>query len=270
MVAHRGGARLAPENTMVAFERAVDDFGADMLEMDVRLSRDGEVVVHHDPTVDRTTEGTGRVDDLPWSELRELDAGARFEDLDGRRSFAGRGVRIPRFEEVLLRFPTTRLNVEAKTRSVAGPLVDLVKRHGAEHRVLLAAEHERNRSHAIGMWEGPLGASRRQILHLLLTSRMPFLPLTPGIDALQIPDMHRIAGRVRRIASPRLIAEAHRRNIAVHVFTIDDAATMHRLLEWGVDAIQTDRPDRLARMLHDQTGRPLPPALRGARDRNHE
>ena len=150
LVAHRGGSRLAPENTLEAFERALAWWDADMLELDVRASRDGEVVVIHDATVDRTTDGTGAVADLSWTELQDLDAGYRFLDPDGQPSFRGRGVRVPRFEDVLTAFPAARLNVEAKEPGVAAGLVEIVRRHGAQERVLVAAEFERSRRDARG------------------------------------------------------------------------------------------------------------------------
>ena len=255
--AHRGGAALAPENTMAAFRSAVERWGADMLEMDVRLTADGEVVVFHDATVDRTTDGTGSVSDMSLAQLQELDAGANFRDPDGADSFAGRGVSAPRFEDVLLEFPRTRLNVEAKAREAARPLVEIILRHGAAHRVLVAAEHEVNRSDVSG-YPGPWGASRRQLIPFHLIHRTPFSAFyTPGVDVLQVPDVW----KGRQVLTPAIIREAHRRNIPVHVWTVDQVQDMERLLDWGVDGIQTDRPDRLARVLHDRTGRPLPPGL---------
>ncbi len=260
LVAHRGGAGLAPENTVAAFGQAVESFGADMLELDVRLTADGKVVVVHDATVDRTTDGTGPVAAKAWAELRELDAGYRFRDPEGKAGFRGSGVALPLLDEVLDAFPHVRLNVEAKCREVAGPLVALIRAHGAEHRVLLAAEHEVNRGPARG-YGGPWGASRSQILPFVLLHRTPvgFL-YTPRVEALQVPERW----RGRTLVTRRFVEEAHRRNIPVHVWTVDDAADMRRLLAMGVDAIQTDRPDRLARVLHEVRGRPLPPALAAA------
>jgi glycerophosphoryl diester phosphodiesterase len=258
-VAHRGGAGLAPENTLAAFVEAVEVWGAEMLELDVRLSADGHVMVIHDATVDRTTDGSGAVAEMTRSELQALDAGARFVDPEGRRSRAGTGVVIPTLDELLERLPYTRMNVEAKCREVAGPLADLVVDRGAQDRVLIAAEHERNREPARG-YPGPWGASRSQLLPFWLLHATPLSWLyTPGVDALQVPPSH----RGRQVVTRRFVAEAHRRNIAVHVWTIDDPAQMRRLLALGVDAIQTDRPDVLAQVLHEFTGRPLPPGLKG-------
>lgn len=260
LFAHRGGAGLAPENTMAAFRSAVQDWGADVLELDVHRSRDGELVVIHDPTVDRTTDGSGRVADLDWAELRELDAGFRFVDPEGAPSFRGQGVRIPRFEELLEALPDTRLNVDAKGPDAAPPLMEMVLAHGAEQRVLLASEHEEGRADRMG-YPGPVSASRRQIKWFWILHRLPGGgPYTPATDALQVP----LTWDGRQITSPRFVRQAHRRNIPVHVWTIDDVPTMRMLLDWGVDAIQTDRPDRLARVLHEHVGRPLPPAARDA------
>ncbi len=257
LVAHRGGARLAPENTLTAFRRAVHLWGADMLELDVRLTADGEVVVFHDASVERTTAGRGRVADLSLADLQALDAGATFVDLAGEASFRGSGVRVPTLAEVLVELPRTRLNVEAKCREVAGPLVEVVRRHRAEHRVLLAAEFEANRRDARG-YEGAWGASRSQLIPFQLLHGTPLSrAYTPACDVLQVPRRW----RGRDVVTPRFVAEAHARNLPVHVWVVDDPHEMRELLGLGVDAIQTDRPDLLARVLHEDHGRPLPPGL---------
>lgn len=261
LVAHRGGSRLAPENTLEAFQSALDVWEADMLELDVRLTRDGEVVVIHDPTVDRTTDGSGPVASLTLAELQRLDAGCRFIDPQGRAGFRDQGVRVPRFEDVLTAFPAARLNVEVKESRVAAPLVEIVRRHNAEARVLVAAEYERRRLAARG-YPGPWGASRHQVLLFWMLHRLPGGGFyTPAADVLQVPETH----RGRRIVTPGFVREAHRRNLPVQVWTVDDADSMRRLLSWGVDGVQTDRPDRLALVLHEMFGRPLPPGLTGGR-----
>lgn len=258
LVAHRGGAALAPENTMAAFRSARETWGADVLEMDVRLTRDAEVVVIHDETVDRTTDGTGRVAELTLGEMSALDAGYRFADARGSHPFRGRGLRIPRFEEVLLEFPDARLNVEAKEPAVGGPLAEIIRRHDACHRVLFAAEFERCRRSVRG-YRGPWGASRHQIFGLWLFHRLPLGgPYTPRADILQLPE----TWKGLRLVTPRLVREAHRRNIPVHVWTVDDPDEMRRFLDWGVDGVQTDRPDLLAEVLTERFGRPPPPGRR--------
>lgn len=251
---------MAPENTLEAFLSAVEDWGADMLELDVRSSRDGEVVVFHDATVDRTTDGTGMLAGKTLGELRELDAGYRFLDPDGNATFRGKGVRIPTFEELLEALPEIRLNVEAKDPVSAVPLVEIIRRHGAEQRVLLAAEREQNRRRVRG-YRGPWGASRRDIALFLIFGASPLGRLhSPRCDALQVPERHKGI----RILTPRFLREAHGRNIPVHVWTVDDPAAMRRLLAMGVDGIQTDRPDLLAPILTEMVNRPPAPRLRGA------
>lgn len=258
LFAHRGGAKLAPENTLEAFRAAVERWGADVLEMDVRRTRDGALIVIHDETVDRTTDGSGAVGDLTLAEVRSLDAGFRFRDLDDRPSFRGRGVKVPLFSEVLEAFPGTRLNVDAKSPEVAPELISLVTGAGAQHRVLLASALEQGRADRLG-YRGPTSATRGQIRLFYYTHRLPRGgPYTPRADALQVP----LEWKGRQVTTPRLVREAHRRNVPVHVWTIDDPAVMRTLASWGVDGIQTDRPDLLARVLHEETGRALPRELR--------
>jgi glycerophosphoryl diester phosphodiesterase len=229
-----------------------------MLEMDVRATRDGEVVVIHDETVDRTTDGSGSVADLTLQELKALDAGYHFEDSQGSLPFRGKGVEIPLFEEVLQAFPGVRLNVEAKDGKSAPGLVEIILRHKAQDRVLVAAEWERNRR-AVRGYPGPWGASRRHLFGFFFGIHSPFArSFAPACDALQVPETHWGI----RVLTPRFLREAHLRNLPIHVWTVDDPADMRRLLDMGVDGIQTDRPDLLARILVERVGRPHPPALR--------
>jgi glycerophosphoryl diester phosphodiesterase len=252
LVAHRGGSRLAPENTLAAFRQAVERWRADVLETDVHLSADGRVVVIHDPTVDRTTDGTGRVRDLRWHALRELDAGYRFRALDGSAPFRGAGVRIPGIDELLESFPRMRINVEVKAAEAGAPLARAIERHGATHRVLIAAFKERTRAGAHG-YPGPRGASLVQVAAVrFLGARR-----APRADILQVPERWRGV----RVVTPGFVATAHRLNLPVQVWTVDEPEDMRRYLAWGVDGIQSDRPDLLARVLSEVARRPLPPGL---------
>jgi glycerophosphoryl diester phosphodiesterase len=242
---------------MTAFSAAVETWRADLLEMDVRLTRDGEVVVIHDPTVDRTTDGTGSVSSFTFETLSRLDAGCRFVDLAGKTSYRGRGVSVPRFEDVLTAFPTVRMNVEAKEPAVALPLVEIVRRHRAEERVLVAAELERSRR-AVRGYPGPWGASRIQVFGFWFLHRLPgggaYLPRA---DVLQVPEVW----KGLRIVTPAFVERAHRKNLPVQVWTVDLPEDMRRLLAWGVDGLQSDRPDLLAQVLCEVAGRPPPPGL---------
>jgi glycerophosphoryl diester phosphodiesterase len=256
LIAHRGGSALAPENTLAAFRRALDWWRADLLEIDVQPTRDGDAVVIHDPTLDRTTDGTGAVSSLTVAEIQQLDAGFRFTP-DGGRSFPcrGSGVRISTLREVLQALPHARVNVEIKDGRAQQAVWDTVHDLHAVHRVLVAAGDRKNRER-FRDYPGPVSAGAQDMyafagLHLARATRL----WTPTVDAFQMPEER--GGR--QVLTPRMLAELQSRNVAVHVWTIDDPRDMRRLLEWGVDGIITDRPDRLARLLHEVRGRPLPP-----------
>lgn len=255
LIAHRGGSLLAPENTLPAFSRALDWWGADILELDVHRTRDDVAVVIHDETVDRTTDGRGPVAQYTLAELQRLDAGYRFAGPAGDFPFRGQGVRVPTLEEVLLAFPRARVNVEIKAAAAQRAVWEVVHRLGATRRVLIAAGEHAARSR-FAAYPGPVSASSRELLHFYACHRLRAASLCrPRVDALQMPEHH----FGRRVLTPRLVREAHALNVAVHVWTVDDPDDMRRLLRWGVDGIVTDRPDVLARVLHEEAGRPRPP-----------
>jgi glycerophosphoryl diester phosphodiesterase len=254
LIAHRGGAGLAPENTLLAFRRALDWWGADVLELDVRCTRDGEAVVFHDDTLERTTSGSGRVAEHTLAEIRALDAGFHFSADGATTPFRGAGAVVPTLEEVLRACPDARINIEVKDPAAAPAVAESVRRTGSARRILVAAPKRAYRAGLDGEW--PVSASEEEIRTMYVLHRLRFGRLhTPAVDALQLPELH----EGRRILTPGLIREAHAKNIAVHVWTVDEEPDMRRLLDWGVDGIVTDRPDRLARVLHVLRGRPLPP-----------
>jgi glycerophosphoryl diester phosphodiesterase len=259
LIAHRGGAGLAPENTIHAFRRSIEWWSADILELDVQPTRDGEAAVFHDSTLDRTTDGAGPVIEHSMGEIATLDAGFRYVAEDGATPFRADGVRVSTLDEVLREFPGGRINIEIKHAAAAPRVADTVRELGAEHRVLIAAGRLACRR-GLGGLRVAVSASREELAAFHLLHRLRFAGLAmPGVDAFQMPELH----RGRRILSPRFIAEAHARNVPVHVWTVDEELDMERLLAWGVDAIITDRPDRLAKVLHRMVGRPLPPGSPG-------
>jgi glycerophosphoryl diester phosphodiesterase len=257
LIAHRGGSALAPENTLPALERAVRWWRADVLEIDVQPTADGECVVFHDRTLERTTDGSGPVARHTLAELRQLDAGYRFSPDGGEtHPFRGQGVGIPTLHDVLVALPGARLNVEIKDGRAQEPVLRTVTALGAEQRVLIAAGDVRNRS-LFRDYAGPVSAGARDLyafyaLHLARATRFH----RATVDAFQMPE-HAPGGR--RVLDPRWIREAHAHNVAVHVWTVDERSEMERLLEWGVDGIVTDRPDRLAALLHERCSRPPAP-----------
>jgi glycerophosphoryl diester phosphodiesterase len=219
--AHRGGAALAPENTMPAFENGLR-LGADGLELDVRLSRDGRVMVHHDRTLDRTTGLRGPV---------ALRTGAELER-------AG----IPALADVLTRFRDARVIIELKEnrRSLAAAAVDVAEQTRSLERICFAsfgsgALREVRRLSP----DAATSASREQVRWALYRSWCRWPVSRVSYDGYQVPE---IAGRTR-VVSPWFIECAHRSGLGVQVWTVDAASDAERLLDWGVDALITDRPD---------------------------
>jgi len=256
LIAHRGGAGLYPENTLYAFTRAHELWQVDMLELDVRATADGHCVVFHDPSVERTTNGVGDVASMTLEELQQLDAAYHFTRDDGRTfPLRGRGVRIPAIDEVLRALPTMPITVEVKTGAAQRPLFDALDAAGARDRIILASAYDRDRT-LFHEWTGALSASMEHgrtfyKLHRLHCARCGSL----HAHVAQIPE----TWDDRRIVTPRFVRDVHRSGSHVHIWTVNETADMERLLDWGVDGQVTDRPDRLARVLHARLGRPLPP-----------
>ncbi len=249
--AHRGGSGLAPENTLPAFERGVA-LGADALELDIQTTRDGEIVVIHDPTVDRTTDGAGFVASYSLDELCRLDAGYRFSPDGGQTyPYRGQGVTIPTLREVFERFPTLRINIDLKESSPAREqrLWVLIQEYGAEDRTLVASSDVHLpivRFRQLSAGRVATSASEAEIRRFFYMTRMRATRwLRPAYDALQVPETHR--GIL--IVSRSFVEAAHRLGLDVHVWTVDERGAMERLLALGVDGLMTDRPDVLAKVL---------------------
>lgn len=245
--AHRGGSALAPENTLPAYENGLR-YGADALELDIHYSRDGEIVVFHDDTLDRTTNGSGPLAALTFDELRRLDAGYHFTpDSGATHPWRGKGVTIPTLREVFERFPHTRVNIEMKVNDAEGErrLARLLMDNGWGDWALVGSFHTDALRRFRALCEGHIATSasaaetRNFLLGVLVrqTQRM-----RPTYDALQVPEIYRGI----RVVSPTSIQLAHDLALDMHVWTVDDRETMERLLDWGVDGLMSDRPDILA------------------------
>jgi glycerophosphoryl diester phosphodiesterase len=254
---HRGASGEAPENTLVAFERALES-GAAILEPDVHLTRDGEVVAAHDPDVARTTDGAGRIAELRFPELAALDAGYRFSpDGGATHPFRGRGARIPSLREVFRRFPGTRFNVEVKTNDprLVEAVVRLVADHEREALTLLAAEKDDTMAAVRAELArrgvaAALGASVGDVLAFVRAALGEGAPPKEPM-ALQIPPS--FSGRP--LVTRALVDFAHRHDVQVHVWTINDEDEMRRLLAEGVDGIMSDFPGRVRAVVDAERGR---------------
>lgn len=252
VMAHRGGAGLWPENTLYAFERAVA-MKADVLEMDMRATADNQLVVIHDSTVDRTTEGSGPVSAWTLRELKRLDAGYRWSP-DGGRSFPlrGRGLTVPTLSEIFSAFSGIRLNIDIKQEhpSIVQPFCRMIREQQAEANLMVASFNQAvlNEFRAACAGVATSGSVMDLRSFLALESEQGAVETGRAIRALQVPEY--VAGQ--RLVTPAFIEEAHRRGLEVHVWTINDEAAMKRLIELKVDGIITDFPDRLLRLLADR------------------
>ena len=232
--AHRGGSALAPENTIAAFDNGLA-LGADGLELDVHLSRDGVVVVHHDRTLNRTTTLAGPV------AARSADELAR--------------VNVPALADVLARYPDVRIIVEMKENraELAAATIEVIRRAGAVERVCLGSFGRRVLRAARAIEPSiATSAAREEVRWWLYRSWCRWPVARVGYSGFQVPET---SGRTR-VISPRFVDYAHRAGLGVQVWTVDEEEDARRLLGWGVDALITDRPDRIVPLVRSLQRRP--------------
>lgn len=250
VIAHQGGEELWPSNTMYAFERAVD-LGVDVLETDLHITADGVLVLIHDETVDRTTDGTGVVEQMTLAEVKALDAGHYWTDDGGQTfPFRGQGITIATLEEVFQAFPQMPMNIEIKRVDnvpVAEPFCQMIRQYGMQDKVLVASFHE----DLMGEFraacpEVATSATQNEVINLFARHFVGLAAsYSPPAQAVQIPEYR--SGI--HILTPRFIEDAHSRGMDVHVWTVNEAEDMQRMIDLGVDGIITDRPDILLELL---------------------
>lgn len=216
--------------------------GADRLELDVHATADGHVVVLHDATLDRTTDGSGLVRERSLASVQQLDAGFRFASADGSHPHRGTGIRVPTLDALLAAQPAVPLNIEIKQDDppIEHAVLAVLDRHGARARTVLAAEHQpimqRIRAAAPDVATSFTAEEVADFVFRLRDGRLgDWQP--PGV-ALQVPAAF---GDVA-IVTADSVAAAHARGVEVHVWTVNDDAEIDRLLDLGVDGIMTDLP----------------------------
>jgi glycerophosphoryl diester phosphodiesterase len=255
-ISHRGGSLLAPENTLVAFRMAVERYHTQVLETDVHLTRDGELVVSHDATLERCTNGEGAIADHTLAELQRLDAGYHFTPDGGRTfPFRGQGLRLPSLREALRTFPHPRFNIEVKpdVPGIEEAFHQVLREEGALERACVGSEQD-----AVG---GRLAREMPDACHFYPREALTAFILAvragerPPVDPrYTVLDMPLYFGEVRLVDEALLrAADAHRRWI--NVWTVDDPEEMRRLVAEGVGGIMTDRPDLLRQVL-DASAKP--------------
>lgn len=245
-IAHRGGVREAPEHTLLAYERALES-GADVLELDVHLSRDGELIVLHDTTVDRTTDGEGPIAELSLEEIRALDAAYNFSP--DRESFPerGQGHRIPTAREVFEAFPSAPYVIELKPpgEEIASALIDLIREFQLEDRTIVASVN------------GPTIRFVREAAPELLTS----FSLDEGFYFIDHPletfEHYSPPSRFFQLplaaVDDTVLEKARMKGVHLQAFTVNDEDEMKRLIEAGINGIMTDRPSLLDSLLHSHS-----------------
>ena len=252
VVAHRGASADAPENTIEAFSLALD-MGADILELDVHATSDGVPVVIHDDTIDRTSDGAGRVAALTLAELRRYDFGYAFSpDGGASHPYRGEGVRIPTLEEVLEKLPRARVNAEIKQVApvIEQQVWEVVQRQHAADRVLITATPE-----AMGRWLAAAGDRTAVVTDADEAGRFVGSVVAkrasyrPAGDMVQLPLAWKLGSTTIPLDTPEIVARAHSLGLRINYWTIDDETTMRRLFTLGADAITTNHPDLAVKVL---------------------
>lgn len=257
VMAHQGGAGLAPSSTFAAFDQAME-LDVDVIEFDVHMTKDGHLVAIHDPTVDRTTDGTGNVNDMTLEEVQSLDAGATFQAEDGSFPYRNQGVIIPTVEDILTAYPDMRWNIEIKDtndpalyQDIAEKLWHMITDFGVEDKVLLASfDHEIIKLlEEVSDGQAIVAGGKQEIVRFVLLHKL-FLNgmYWTDIDAIEIPTSESFI----RLDDKKLVRAAEKHGIDMHYWTINDPEEMHALLDLGADGILTDYPNLLLEVLAER------------------
>ncbi|MBK8781748.1 MAG: glycerophosphodiester phosphodiesterase [Anaerolineales bacterium] len=252
VIAHQGGDGLWPGDTMFAFQNAAD-MGADVLEMDVHITKDGVLVLMHDEAVDRTTDGTGDIESMTLEELKKLDAGYDWSADDGVTfPFRGTGITIPTMEEVFAAFPDKHMTIEIKktNASMTKLFCELIRTYNMQDKVLIASFYDDKLKEFRETCPEVATSSAKNETTVFVLLTKPFLGsfYSPKFFSLQVPEE---SGGIT-VMTPAFVKAAHERNLAVEPWTINDAETMKKFIAWGVDGIITDRPDIMLEILGRQ------------------
>ena len=247
--AHRGGGGLYPENTLGAFEYSAK-MGVDVLELDVHSTSDGVLVVMHDAAVDRTTDGSGRINQMTLAELKKLDAGYKFSTDGGQTfPFRGRGIAIPTLQEIFDASPLMTFNVEPKQAepSIIKPLCEIIRARKMTDKIIVGSFRQTAIDEfRVECAEVATSATPREVSRFLAMYKTGIgASYTPPMQALQIPEK---LGSLQ-IVTKDFVETAHKLNLQVHVWTINEKTDMQKLIEMGADGIMTDYPDRLLEVI---------------------
>ncbi|MDX1377349.1 MAG: glycerophosphodiester phosphodiesterase [Anaerolineales bacterium] len=252
VIAHQGGNDIWPGNTLYAFEKAVE-IGADVLEMDAHITKDGYIVLMHDETVDDTTDGSGLIEEMTLDELKQLDAAHDWSNDGGQTyPYRGLGIQVPTLGELFEKFPHMRYLIEIKLTEnpIDQPLCDLIREHNMQNKVMVASFHdEAMQNFRETCPEVATSASRGEVTRFVLPGKLLLSGfVVPEYQSIQPPFDPKDSFNIP-IMTERFVREAHAKDIAVEPWTVDDPELMKKYIEWGVDGIITDRPDLMVGIL---------------------
>lgn len=252
-MAHRGWRGYYPENTLLSFQKAAT-LPIDGLEMDIHSTADGVLVVFHDDTLDRTTNGTGAIHKLTYTELQQLDAGYWWTNDDGKTyPFRGQGLTVPTMEQIFTHFPNFWINVDIKQKqpSIIKPFAQMIRDFRLTQQLCVASFDTET-----------ILEFRQECPEVLSSLSVPevqwlFALSGLGLSHFYHPKTLPIRGAAQppeyegrwHIVNPRFVKAAHQHGVAVHVWTVNETSDMIRLMEMGVDGIISDFPDRLLKLL---------------------
>lgn len=251
VVAHRGDSAFYPENTLEAFKSAAA-LGIDVIETDVHLTKDGEIVIWHDPTLERNTDGNGTIESHTLKELRKYDAGYNFTKDGGRTfPFRGTGVKLITLSEALEACPDERFNIDLKSQEpeIVDRFISVIREHDAENRICAASFHLENLRKLRQKAPDILTSiTTLEVIPLLLKEKLHMLPASFSRKIIfQVP--------VRQygitVVNKRFVEEMHKRDAVVMVWTINEESEMRRLFSIGVDTVMTDNPRLLIKVAED-------------------
>jgi len=251
-IAHRGGRVIAPEATLEAFASALA-VGADVLEFDIHTTSDGTFVVMHDTRVDRTTDGTGRIDELTWAEISQLDAGYWFSRDDGvTYPYRGQEIHVPRLSQVLETFPGVPVNIEIKTDiplDKLPELAEILRTYNRADKALVASfGTEHIQAFRVAAPEILTSFSLDEVFDFFILSPETETTYTPPTRMLQVPPTY--AGL--EVLTEDFVAKARRHELRVIAFDILTAAEMQAMIDLGLDGQIVDDPALLAEVLAAQ------------------
>ncbi len=246
--AHRGSRILWPENTWHAFDRAVEDLGYQYIETDVQVTADGVVLVFHDDTLERCTNGVGKVAEWRWADLQHLDAAYNFSPDGEHFPLRGIGIGISRLDDTLTRYPDVFFNIDLKADGTEWATAEVVKKMQREDSVLIGAFSDKRISRFRRITKGRVATSAgpRDSVAMYAASRIGRGIPAKG-DAYQLP--YKTKGVA---ADRRLIDAVHSAGKQIHLWTVNDRHEMEKFLDLGVDGIISDRPDLLNEVMEER------------------